>query len=73
MSRQRSTRFCTSLVLLLFRDSPPLLLVNVACCVASSWLGKAAADVHDIAGPSERNCIGIIAATENLRYASAHR
>jgi predicted MFS family arabinose efflux permease len=55
--------------LLLFTDSKPLLL-TLNCllfALAISWLGPAAADVHDIAGPHLRGLgIGIYFSTVNI-------
>jgi MFS family permease len=56
-------------LLLLWGNSPPLLLVlNCALFgLAISWLGPAAADVHDIAGPNLRGLgIGIYFSTVNI-------
>lgn len=56
-------------LMLLFSDSKPLLLVlNCALfALAISWLGPAAADVHDIAGPHLRGLgIGIYFSTVNI-------
>ncbi|HZE70992.1 MAG TPA: MFS transporter [Pyrinomonadaceae bacterium] len=55
--------------LLLFSDNQPLLLgLNCALfALAISWLGPAAADVHDIAGPHLRGLgIGIYFSTVNI-------
>jgi MFS family permease len=56
-------------LLLLFSDSVPLLLA-LNCAIfafAISWLGPAAADVHDIAGPNLRGLgIGIYFSTVNI-------
>jgi MFS family permease len=55
--------------LLLFTDSKPLLLAlnGVLFALAISWLGPAAADVHDIAGPHLRGLgIGIYFSTVNI-------
>jgi MFS family permease len=56
-------------LVLLFSDSKPLLLaLNCALfALAISWLGPAAADVHDIAGPHLRGLgIGIYFSTVNI-------
>jgi MFS family permease len=56
-------------LLLLYSDSPPLLLALncVLFGLALSWLGPAAADVHDIAGPHLRGLgIGIYFSTVNI-------
>jgi MFS family permease len=56
-------------LLLLFSDSKPLLLgLNCALfALAISWLGPAAADVHDVAGPHLRGLgIGIYFSTVNI-------
>jgi MFS family permease len=55
--------------LLLFTNNPPLLLgLNCALfALAISWLGPAAADVHDVAGPHLRGLgIGIYFSTVNI-------
>lgn len=55
--------------LLLFTDSKPLLLTLncILFALAISWLGPAAADVHDIAGPHLRGLgIGIYFSTVNI-------
>jgi MFS family permease len=54
---------------LLYSNSPPLLLaLNCALfALAISWLGPAAADVHDVAGPHLRGLgIGIYFSTVNI-------
>jgi MFS family permease len=56
-------------LLLLFNYNPPLLLVlnSILFGFALSWLGPAAADVHDIAGPHLRGLgIGIYFSTVNI-------
>ena len=56
-------------LVLLFSDSKPLLLaLNCALfALAISWLGPAAADVHDVAGPHLRGLgIGIYFSTVNI-------
>ncbi len=56
-------------LLMLYSDSKPLLLaLNCALfALAISWLGPAAADVHDIAGPHLRGLgIGIYFSTVNI-------
>jgi MFS family permease len=56
-------------ILLLFNYNPPLLLVlnSVLFGFALSWLGPAAADVHEIAGPHLRGLgIGIYFSTVNI-------
>jgi MFS family permease len=56
-------------LMLLYSDSAPLLLIlNCALfALAISWLGPAAADVHDIAGPHLRGLgIGIYFSTVNI-------
>lgn len=56
-------------LMLLFSNSTPLLLaLNCALfALAISWLGPAAADVHDIAGPNLRGLgIGIYFSTVNI-------
>ncbi len=56
-------------LLLLYSNSPPLLLALncVLFALAISWLGPAAADVHDIAGPNLRGLgIGIYFSTVNI-------
>ncbi len=56
-------------LLLLYSNSPPLLLALncVLFGLAISWLGPAAADVHDIAGPNLRGLgIGIYFSTVNI-------
>ena len=65
-------------LVLLFIDSAALLLILnfVLFALALSWLGPAAADVHDIAGPHLRGLgIGIFYSTVNisLRMALARR
>jgi predicted MFS family arabinose efflux permease len=56
-------------LLLLYSNSPPLLLALncILFGLAISWLGPAAADVHDIAGPNLRGLgIGIYFSTVNI-------
>ena len=56
-------------LMLLFSNNAPLLLIlNCALfALAISWLGPAAADVHDIAGPHLRGLgIGIYFSTVNI-------
>jgi MFS family permease len=56
-------------LVLLYSNSPPLLLaLNCALfALAISWLGPAAADVHDVAGPHLRGLgIGIYFSTVNI-------
>src|SRR6266481_883748 len=56
-------------LMLLFSNSTPLLLaLNCALfALAISWLGPAAADVHDVAGPHLRGLgIGIYFSTVNI-------
>jgi MFS family permease len=56
-------------LVLLYSDNGPLLLILNTClfALAISWLGPAAADVHDIAGPHLRGLgIGIYFSTVNI-------